>query len=97
MPGDHPVVLPVDAPAGIAKESPSRAPKAKVLKKAVAAPQAKPSARPGQLVFGKVEVQGKPKNPQLDFDRERLDVGRADEATTPDFFPKVFETEAAGF
>ncbi len=52
---------------------------------------AEPKAKPGKLRFKKVLVNGHLIRPRVEFSRDILPVGRADEPVTQDFFPKVFE------
>lgn len=50
-----------------------------------------PKTKPGQLRFKKVLVSGHTILPRVEFSRDVLPVGRADEPVTQDFFQKVFE------
>jgi hypothetical protein len=52
---------------------------------------AKPKAKPGQLRFKAVRVNGHLIRPRVEFERDVLKVDRADEPVTQDFFNKIFE------
>lgn len=53
--------------------------------------QKAPPMRTGNMRFGKLSVSGHVKRPRVEFTREVLQVDRADEPVTPEFFQKVFE------
>ena len=48
-------------------------------------------AKAKQLRFGKMAVNGKLAEPRVKFEREQLDIGRADEPTKGQFFQKISE------
>jgi hypothetical protein len=67
---------------------------AKVIRPVRPAPKRAPVkqvARPGRLQFKKMSVNGYLKRPRVEFARDVLPVGRADEPLPEDFFQKVFE------
>lgn len=51
----------------------------------------RPKAKAGQLNFKAMTVNGHLIRPRVDFERDVLQVDRADEPVTQDFFQKVFE------
>ena len=65
-------------------------PRAVVVKRKIQVAEA-PKAKTGQMRFKRVLVNGHLIRPRVEFSRDVLPVGRADEPVAQDFFPKVFE------
>ncbi len=67
-------------------QMPKRAP----VKDVAAKPVSKPTAKSGQLRFGRMSVQGHVAQPRVEFANETVPLERADEPLYQDFFNKIF-------